>query len=406
MLKQKFNIIQLYKDSFSGLAAEIWLLSLVTFINRAGAMVLPFLSLYLTSEEDYSLSTAGTILLFFGIGSFFGNYVGGILSDKIGPFRLQALSLLTTSIAFFALPYLHSVIGISMGLFITSLLADSFRPANMASVALLSSKEQRTKAIGVLRLAINLGFAAGPASGGLIAYQMGYHLLFVIDGASCFIAALFLLYFFRKYIKQEGEKKQELKKEQKQPSILQVLKDRYFLYFLFFIFILAFVFMQFFNSLSVFFKQNLLLREDQIGLLMALNGVLVVILELPMIHLLEKKNNIRLISIGCLLIAASYLVLIFESWTGVAVICLFFFTVGEILTLPFAVSSIINRAPEALRGRYMALYGMTISLCHMAAPVVGLNIAEKFSFSHLWIFVSIAIVFAAIGFWSLRKKFD
>ncbi len=369
-------------------------------------MVLPFLSLYLTSVEGYSLSTAGTILLFFGVGSFFGNYIGGILSDKIGPFRLQALSLFCTSAAFLCLPYLHSIVSISIGLFITSLLADAFRPANMASVALLTTKEQRTKAIGVLRLAINIGFAAGPASGGIIAYSLGYHLLFVMDAATCFLAGLFLLYIFRKNIQQEGKKQELEQAEQQKASILQVLKDHHFLYFLFFIIIMACVFMQFFNSLSVFFKQDLFLREDQIGLLMALNGVLVVIIELPLIHLLEKKNNIKLISLGCLILGASYLVLLYESWVGVSLICLFLFTVGEILTLPFAVSSIINRAPEALRGRYMALYGMAISICQMAAPFIGLKIAYNYGFSHLWLGVAILIVFAALGFWSLRNKFE
>lgn len=112
------NILKLYKDSFSGVNPQIWYLALVTLINRAGAMVLPFLSLYLTSVEGYSLSTTGTILFFYGVGSFCGNYLGGILTDKVGAFKIQFLSLFTTSLAFVSLLYFHSPVSMAIGLFV------------------------------------------------------------------------------------------------------------------------------------------------------------------------------------------------------------------------------------------------------------------------------------------------
>ena len=281
------KVIRLFKESFSGIGAKVWLLSAVTLVNRTGAMVLPFLSVYLSTVEGYSLSTVGVILLFYGLGSFSGNYIGGILTDRVGAFRIQFLSLLTTAISFMVLSVLHSPTSFAIGLFCTSLLADIFRPANIASITLLAEKEKRTKAIGVNRLAINLGFSIGPAFGGLVAYSVGYQLLFFIDATSCVIAALLLLYFFREHISNEG-KREELKEGKKKPSMKLVLEDTWFLYFLFLMFFLAIIFMQLFNSLPVYYKNELSFTEDIIGLLMAYNGVLVVILELPMIHYFEK----------------------------------------------------------------------------------------------------------------------
>lgn len=399
------KIIQLFIDSYSGISREIWLLSIVTLVNRAGAMVLPFLSLYLTVEEGYSLSTTGSILLFFGIGSFFGNYFGGILTDKIGAFRIQLLSLVTTGLAFFGLSYLHSPLSFSIGLFATSLLADAFRPANMASVAVIESEEKRTKAVGVIRLAINIGFAAGPAFGGLIAYSNGYKWLFAIDGMTCLLAAIFLFIFFRAHLKKEGKRDVSSSEEEK-PSIRMVLKDYSFLYLLFLVFLIGVVFIQVFNAVPVFYKENLFIDENWIGLLMALNGVLIVVLEVPIIHIYEQKSKLSLITLGSILLGISYLALLYDQWAGIAIISMTILTIGEILTLPFVTTVIINRASDSLRGRYLALYGMTFSMCHIAAPVLGMQVADKFGFSTLWELVGIFALLSGIGFWMLKKSME
>lgn len=276
----------------------------------------------------------------------------------------------------------------------------------MASISVLESQENRTKAIGIIRLAINLGFAAGPASGGLIAFSIGYKWLFLIDAGTCMLAAFFLLFIFRKQIKLESNRKKAEAKAGEKPSVLLVIKDHYFMIFIFLIFIMACVFMQFFNSVPVFFKQNLSLNESDIGLLMALNGILVVILELPMIHLLKGKNEMKLISLGCILLSLCYAVLVFESWAGVTIICLVLFSVGEILVLPYATTAIMNRAPEHLRGRYLAIYGMAFSVCHMLAPFIGLRIAENFSFSVLWISVAAFLIIPIVFIYRMRSKFE
>ncbi|MBL4708225.1 MAG: MFS transporter [Flavobacteriales bacterium] len=397
-------MIKLFKDSFSGISREVWLLSFVTLVNRSGAMVLPFLSLYLTVAEGYSLSTVGMILLFYGIGSFFGNYIGGILTDTIGAFRIQFLSLVVTAISFVCLSYLHSPFSFAIGLFCTSLLADTFRPANIASIAVLAGKEMQTKAIGLNRLAINLGFSAGPALGGMIAYTSGYEWLFRIDAISCFVAALLLLYIFRQQVMEEGVRKVKNESEEK-PSMKLVLKDRMFLYFLLLMVFLAIVFMQLFNSLPVFYKKELLFDEDTIGLLMAYSGLLIVVLELPIIHLLEKRNKMSLIALGTILIGFSFFILLFDDSIWIALLGMTILTLGEILSLPFIASVIIDRAPERLRGRYLAFMGMAFSLCHMVAPLIGMQVATHFSFQTLWQLLMAINIAVGISYWQLRNSF-
>jgi predicted MFS family arabinose efflux permease len=367
-------------------------------------MVLPFLTIYLSSVKNYSLSLTGLVMMGYGIGSFFGNWAGGILSDRIGPFRLQLLSLISSGLALYVLLGLDSPISIAVGLFCCSFLADAFRPANMASVAALSSEQSRTKAVGVTRLAFNLGFSAGPALGGIIAVNLGYNWLFIIDGSSCLLAGLLFFLFFKKQIlnEQHLRKKVENQTEEK-PHMRHLFRDRPFLMFMFLMFIYGIIFMQFFSSVPVYFKNKLLYSEDYIGVLMALNGLLVVIIELPILQLIEKKGQMRMMALGTLMVGIAFLLLLPGKFMIFAVIATLMFTLGEVFSLPFATTVVLNRSSEKMRARYMAFYGMTFSLCHIAAPAFGMFVADNFSFTVLWILLAGMVILCSWALFSIMK---
>ncbi|MCB0572690.1 MAG: MFS transporter, partial [Phaeodactylibacter sp.] len=180
-----------YLNSFRGFSREVWLLSTVMLINRSGTMVIPFMTVYLTQVEGYSLGQAGWVMSAFGGGSVLGAYLGGRLTDRIGFYQVQFLSLLLSGLAFIGLGYTQNIWAFGAMVFVLSTIADAFRPANFAALATYSRPENRTRAMGLLRLAINLGWAIGPAVGGLLAASVGYKALFWADGLTCIGAALF-----------------------------------------------------------------------------------------------------------------------------------------------------------------------------------------------------------------------
>jgi predicted MFS family arabinose efflux permease len=186
-----------YINNFKGFSKEIWILTLMTFINRAGTMVLPFLSKYLKEDLNFSYIQVSWVLFFFGIGSMVGSWLGGKLSDKIGFYKIMIFSLLTTGVSFFILQYITSFIGLCIGMFLIMVIADMFRPAMFVSLGAYAKKENRTRALTLVRLAINLGFAMGPALGGLIIMNIGYKGLFWIDGVTCIIAILIFWLFVK-----------------------------------------------------------------------------------------------------------------------------------------------------------------------------------------------------------------
>ncbi len=131
---------------YSGFSREVWFLALITFVNRAGAMVIPFLSLYLVKDLNFSLSQVGWIMSCFGVGSVLGVYLGGILADKAGYYRVMYGSLFLSGIAFLVIQFFESFLSVCIGFFALSLVADAFKPALWVSLSTHSKEENRTRA--------------------------------------------------------------------------------------------------------------------------------------------------------------------------------------------------------------------------------------------------------------------
>ncbi|HAT69796.1 MAG TPA: MFS transporter, partial [Flavobacteriaceae bacterium] len=276
------KFFKFYADSFKGLSREMWYLSIIMFINRAGAMVIPFLSLYLTKSEGYSLPQVGWIMSAFGIGSVIGAWVGGQLTDTIGHYKTMVLSLILGGLGFISLQYLHTFWTLVIGVGVVMIFVDSFRPAAFTAINAYSKPENKTRSVTLLRLAINLGFSMGPALGGLIITSLSYSGLFWVDGVTCVIAGFLLIKLLDP--KTAREEHQEVVQHPLSPY-----KDFTYLWFILAIILFSLAFVQYFSVMPLFYTNIYALSEDEIGLLLALNGLVIFLLEMPLIKYLETK---------------------------------------------------------------------------------------------------------------------
>jgi predicted MFS family arabinose efflux permease len=392
-------IIRLYRDAFSGLSTEVWLLSLVNLINRAGTMVIPFMTIYLTAELHFSLAQAGMAMACFGVGSFLGAYLGGRLTDTIGYYATQWWTLLLSGFLFMLLGKMHSFEAICACIFVLSVVADAFRPANYAAVAAYSPPEHRTRSYSLLRLAINLGVAAGPALGGWIAHLKGYQWLFWVDGITCMSAALFLRLLLRP--KQDAAPSLKASRRALPSSMQSAYKDGLFLAFILLYSLIAIAFMQFFFTIPVFYKSDFGFDEGRIGFLIGLNGLLVALVEMPLVFYLEQRvNKLAMVRLGALFLGSSFLLyVLFPPWMGLAMLAVALMTLGEIFAMPFANALSIDRSQPHNRGQYMALYTMTYSAALVIAPTSGLRFAEAAGFQALMfaLFLTCMIAFAGLS---------
>ncbi|WP_367753740.1 MDR family MFS transporter [Flavobacterium sp. WC2430] len=384
---------QRYINNFKGFSREIWILTLITFINRAGTMVLPFLSKYLKEDLQFSYGEVGWIMVAFGLGSMLGSWLGGKLSDKIGFYKVMVFSLFSSGVFFFALQYITSFWGLCFGMFSIMTLADMFRPAMFVSLGAYAKPENRTRSLTLVRLAVNLGFAAGPALGGLIIMGIGYQGLFWVDGSSCIVAIL----IFALLVKE----KKKSSHHDPHATILEaasVFKDTIFWIFLFVSFVTAMIFFQLFTTLPLYHSEKFGLSELQTGLLMTLNGLLIFALEMPFVGYFERKKvqKLKIILWGASIMAASFYLLLINVWAGILVIAMIMMSIGEIFAFPFSNTFAMSRAPKGHEGRYMALYTMSFSLAHIVSSKVGLEIIARFGYQINWFVMGTFGVSAAL----------
>src|SRR5690606_24758204 len=165
-------------------------------INRMGSMVLPFLSIYMSTELHFSKEQVGIVLGCFGLGAVCGSWLGGWLTDRLGNFKVQAVSLFLVIPLFLSLPYFREFEGLAVMIFILTLIGDTFRPANSVAVARYAKRENLTKAYSLNRMAVNLGFSIGPALGGALA-MISYNWIFIGNAIAAFIAVIVFTFFFR-----------------------------------------------------------------------------------------------------------------------------------------------------------------------------------------------------------------
>ena len=391
MLKSSF---QKYINNFKGFSREIWILTLITFINRAGTMVLPFLTKYLKEDLGFDYGQVGWIMVCFGLGSMLGSWLGGKLADKIGFYKIMVFSLFTSGLMFFGIEHVTSFYGLCVGMFLIMTIADMFRPAMFVSLGVYAKPENRTRALTLVRLAVNLGFAAGPALGGIIIMGMGYKGLFYVDGSSCIIAIL----IFALLVKEKKKAAISSHIQTLETAVVSVFKDKIFWIFLFVCFITSMLFFQLFTTLPLYHHEKFGLTEFQTGLLMTLNGLLIFFLEMPIVSILERKNTLKLQIIlwGSVCMTVSLFVLLIDVWAGVLVVSVILMSFGEMFIFPFSNSFALSRAPIGHEGRYMALFTMSFSLAHIASSKVGLGIISVYGYEINWLFMGILGVISIV----------
>lgn len=396
------NAFRKYIDNFRGFRREVWILTLITFINRAGTMVLPFLSKYLYEDLHFSEIQIGNILVCFGLGSMAGSWLGGKLSDKIGFYKIMIFSLFMSGLMFFGLQYVTSYIGLCIAVFSIMVVADMFRPAMFVSLGAYAKPENRTRALTLVRLAINLGFAAGPALGGLIIMNIGYEGLFWADGATC-ILAISIFWLLVKEKKKPAESKEA--KALLEANRASVFKDRPFWIFLFMCVITGVLFFQLFTTIPLYHKKQFDLNELQTGLLLTLNGILIFFMEMPVVSYIErnKLNKVKVVTIGCLLMSVSLFLLLVNFWAGILIIMMLFMTVAEMFAFPFSNSFAMSRAPKGHEGRYMAIFTMSFSAAHILSAKIGMGIVVAYGYQMNWLFMGIlGLIGTLAGYWVIR----
>ncbi|MEO8853448.1 MAG: MFS transporter, partial [Ginsengibacter sp.] len=397
--------VRLYLDSYRGLSRPSWMLSAVMLINRIGAMVLPFLGVYMVAELKFTLSQTGAVLSCFGLGAMAGSTLGGWLTDRVGHFKVQLSSIFLSVPIFFLLPLFRDVWSLSIGVFVLSTITETFRPANSVSISVYAKPENITRSFSLNRMAVNLGFSIGPALGGILA-AISFKLLFYGNGITALLAGLLFYFYFKKLpVNKNRELLHDSKDAKKIKAGISPWKDKPFLIYSLFCCLYSTCFFQLLSTLPLFYREVHHLSEGNIGLVLASNGLVVFLLEMLVVQVAERNfRSSSVITLGVFLGAISFLILLLPSGMWVLFLAMFIISLSEILAMPFMATVTVKRGPIDRKGAYMGLNALSFSSAFVFSPLIGTFVAEHFGFSVLWIGTAIVGIATAFGFkWIFRK---
>jgi MFS family permease len=376
------------RENLRSLPPATWVLFGGTFVNRLGTFVMPFMTLYLTQpERGFSIPQAGLALAMYGIGGVAAQFLGGWLADRIGRRNAIGFSMLGASVLTLMLWQASSLALIYALMLLLALVAEMHRPAASALIADLVPAEQRVSAFAVFRLAINVGWACGLTLGGLLA-DASFDYLFVGDAATSAAFGVISLIAL-----PHGMRTSRLEERHLQGATRTILADRGFLLFLGAVLIGAAIYMQ---NVSTF---PLHVREagystSVYGALQALNGVIVVLLELPITSWTGRRSRTRMVALGAVLIGLSFASLAVATTVPALAVMVLVWTLGEIISSPVSSAFVADRSPEHTRGRYQASLGVMFALGAVVGPTLG-SATYAFSPDVLWIGCGVAGLLSA-----------
>jgi MFS family permease len=353
------------RESLRALPPAAWILFLGTFINRFGGFVVPFLALYMTSQ-GYSLSSAGLAIGAYGVGNVFATLIGGYLADHLGRQRTIVLSLFSGAAVMLLLSQARGLVGIVSLLALAGLTGEFYRPASSALLTDLVPAEGRVTAFAAYRMAINAGFAFGPATAGFLAGR-GYFWLFAGDAATSaafgFVVLLAIPRGGRSPSRAAGWGQ----------AASAVAGDRRLHRILLATLGIAVIFCQVGSTFGIAVLR-LGFPASTYGLLLSLNGLLIVLVELPLTTLTRRLPAMPVIATGFALVGAGFGSILFARTVPALAACIVVFTLGEMCAMPVASAYVAGLAPGDMRGRYMGAYGLTWTVAQVLAPGLGMRL--------------------------------
>jgi len=363
------------RDNLRALPAPAWVLFGGTFVNRFGTFVIPFLVLYLT-RIGYTPAQAGFAVGSYGAGHLMASLLGGHLADRIGRRNTIVLSMFGSAAAMMVLSQMRAFGPIVAVTCVTGLATELYRPASSALLVDLVGPAHRVFAFGMYRFAVNLAFAAGPATAGFLADRSFFY-LFLGDALTSVIYGIIALAALPHGLRTHtpGERFGE--------ALRTAANDRAFLMFLLATFCITVVDFQMGSTFALHVKAAAL-PTSAYGLLISTNGVLIVCFELLITNFVQRFRPQPVIAVGYLLSGLGF------SMTGLAwsmpalTATVVIWTLGEMISCPVAGAYVAQLAPEKYRGRYMGLLVVAWSCGLLAGPSLGTLIYER-NPTALWI---------------------
>jgi len=392
------------KIQYNRFPSKFWVLVGTVFIDMIGGTLLwPFFALYITQKFQVGMTEAGLILGASSLSGLFGSTVGGALTDRFGRKSIILGGLIFSAVSALALGVINALNLMLVFAIITGFFGSIAGPAHNAMVADLLPEEKRNEGFGIIRVVANLSWIIGPSIGGFLASR-SYLALFIIDAVFSLITAAI---FFKLIPETKPEHKADSQHESLGKTILGyrfVFKDLAFIGFLAVSVIMLLVYQQMYNTLSVYLRDFHQIPTQQYGMLMSASAVLVVLTQIWITKQTRKYPPLTMMALGALFYAIGFSSFGFFSAYLIFVLAILIITVGEMITVPVSQALAAKFAPEDMRGRYMAVFGLSWSIPQTIGPVAAGLILDNSDPRLLWYIGGVLCLVSVLGYMMLHNR--
>ena len=397
------NVLQRTRKVYHEYPRAFWVYNIIVFIDRLGGFMLyPFFALYLTQKFDIGMSTVGLLFGAFSISGMVGSALGGAMADRMGRRTVIIFSLVLSSLSALGMGFAPT-----LGIFIAVVvvvgtLSSIGHPAHEAVVADLLPPEKRAEGYGIIRVVFNVAVIIAPPVAGLLIAN-SYLTLFLVDAVISLVCAAIVLFALPETKPQAHADAKPETMKQTFAGYGRVFKDTPFVAFIAVTVMMTLVYMNMNSTLGVYLRDQHSLPEIRYGWLLSINAIIVVLFQFWVTRRLEKYRPMLMMAAGSLLYAIGFAMYGFVPTFALFIAAMIIITVGEMVVSPFQQSLVASFAPEDMRGRYMAVSGLSWSISFTVGPYFAGLILDSPNPSLLWVFCGIVGILATLGFMVLNK---
>ena len=388
---------------FNEYPRAFWVYNIVVFIDRLGGfMLFPFFALYLTQKFDIGMSTVGILFAIFSVSGFAGSAIGGALTDRMGRKSVLIASLLLSSLSALGMGFAPTLTIFAAVAVIVGTLGQIGGPAHEAVVADLLPEKKRAEGYGIIRVVFNLAVIIAPPIAGLLITN-SYTTLFIVDAVISVIAASVVFFALPETKPQAHPNAKPETMRQTFAGYGRVFRDRPFVLFIGVTILMTLVYMNMNSTLGVFLRDERGLPELGYGALISINAIIVVALQFWLTRRLEKYKPLIMMAIGTFLYAIGFAMYGFIDGFPLFTVAMIVITIGEMVVAPFQQSLVASFAPEDMRGRYMAVSGLTWGIAFAIGPYFAGLLLDSANPNLLWVMCGFIGLLATLGFITLNK---
>ncbi len=397
-------MFQNFRSTYDQFPRTFWVVAGTHFIDVIGnTLLMPFFALYVTQKFNVGMTQAGILLATNSVAGMVGSTIGGAMADRFGRRGIILFGLVVSALSGLTLGFVdkfYFFYGLSV---FVGLMGSAAHPAHQAMIADILPAEKRAEGFGMMRVITNFAWIIGPTIGGfLAAYNFLY--LFLSDAVISIITALLVFRLLPETKPQPKDKAEQESLWQTISGYRVALMDRPYLAFIFASILMILVYQQMYSSLSVYLRDVHQVDPQYYGMIMSTSAVTVVLFQFSVTKIIKKYPPFLMMAAATFFYMIGFTMYGFVATVPLFMLAMIIITVGEMIGMPTSNVLAAHFAPEDMRARYMAVFGLTWTVPSMIGPWAAGLVFDNLDPNYVWYIGGVLCIVAMFAFYALHVR--